>query len=70
MSFLNDVMSYSKTHLKKVQTETYHLNGKRYIRKPGETEETETHLIKTYPDEGENFEELGKPVHTVENRDR
>ena len=51
MAFLNDISSFPKNRLKKVLTETYHLSGKRYIRKPGESEDTETDLIRIYPDE-------------------
>ena len=53
--FLNEVANFSKDKLKKAPTETYHLSGKRYLRKAGELEEVETNIIKIYPDE-ENFD--------------
>ena len=49
--FLNEVANFSKDKLKKAPTETYHLSGRRYLRKAGELEEVETNIIKVYPDE-------------------
>lgn len=51
MAFLSQIQTFSKNNLKQVETETYHLNGKRFIRKAGETNENETDIIKIYPDE-------------------
>jgi hypothetical protein len=40
-SFLNEIEAFSKDKLKKTQTDIYHLNGKKYIRKEGKLDENE-----------------------------
>lgn len=47
--FLNDIQKFSKDKLKPTETETYHLSGKRFLRKAGETEEVEIEPFKVYP---------------------
>ncbi len=48
-SFLNEIQKFSKEKLKPTETETYHLSGKRYIKRAGETHEVEIEPFKVYP---------------------